>query len=146
MNFGVSLFLVRSGKFPAARITRKWFLSCKIMNQIEEKGRSSSLTCVSPDVSGEVVRPTEGSHTYSALERFLAWNTTDVIKTVIFCLKVPVVTCVYSDVSRQFVTPRKSPVALVDRTSVGSLMDWSLAGSVWILPRPHRHQVDGDVG
>ena len=55
-------------------------------------------------------------------------------------------TCVYSDMSGEFVTPRKPPVALIDRTSVGPLMHRGLAGPVGILPGPDWHQIDGDVG
>ena len=55
-------------------------------------------------------------------------------------------TCVYSDMSGEFVTPGKPPVALVDRTGVRPLVYRSLAGPVGILPGPDWHQVDGDVG
>ena len=54
-------------------------------------------------------------------------------------------TCVYSDMSGEFVTPRKPPVALIDRTSVGPLVHRSLAGPVWILSGPDWHQIDGNV-
>ena len=52
----------------------------------------------------------------------------------------------YSDMSGEFVTPRKPPVALIDRTSVRPLVHRSLAGPVRVFPGPDWHQVDGDVG
>ena len=76
VNFGVALLLVRSGKLPAAGIARKWFLSwAKLSMRVGPYYWSSLVTCVSAYVRRKVVRPAEWSHTYSALERFLAWNT-----------------------------------------------------------------------
>lgn len=83
------------------------------------------FTCMCSYMSGEMVRPTERPQTYSALEWLLA--------------------CMYSDMSGEFVTAGKPAIALIDGTSVWSLVDWSLTRSVGILPRPHGHQSDREA-
>ena len=70
MNFGVSLLLVRSGKFPAAGVTGERFLSWE-RGLLVTDCQPGCVTCVGPDVGGEVVRPAEGPHADPALERFL---------------------------------------------------------------------------
>ena len=51
----------------------------------------------------------------------------------------------YSDMSGEFVTAGKPAIALIDGTSVWSLVDWSFTRSVGILPRPHGHQSDREA-
>lgn len=81
------------------------------------------FACVRSDVRREVVGPREGPHADPALERFLS--------------------CVDPNVPRQLVRPREPPVTILDGTRVRSLVHRSFTRPVRVLPRFHRHKLEG---
>lgn len=83
------------------------------------------LARVRPDVSRQVVRAREAPHADPALERLL--------------------TRVDANVAGQLVRPGKPPVARVDRTGVGPLVNGRLARTHWIATGFDRNQADGST-
>lgn len=102
-------------------------------------------TCMCPYVGGEVVWPTELSETDPTLEGLLAWEhwiclfifSCNLFKIISKFIKNTCVystvfrsTCVYPYVSRQFVAPRESPITLIHRTSIRSLVYLDCIGTI----------------
>lgn len=78
-----------------------------------EFARERLLAGVCADVCGEMVTATEGPHADAALEGF--------------------VSCVDAQVPRQLIGSRKTPVTVLGRTGMWSLVHWSFARPVGIL-------------
>lgn len=75
------------------------------------------LASVRSDVRRQVVGTREGSHANSALERLLPG--------------------VNSDVASELIRSREAAVAIFDGASVGALVNWRLARTIWIFARLH---------
>lgn len=81
------------------------------------------LAGVRADVRGQVVAAAERAHADAALEGLMA--------------------CVDAQVTRELVRARETPVAVLGRTGVGTLMHRCLARAVWVLSGAHGFKGEG---
>lgn len=106
VDLGVAFLFIRASKLPATDVTGEGFLAG-----------------VCPNVGRQVVRPAEGSHADSALERLLSG--------------------VNSDMSGKLVRSRETSITVFHRARVWSLVDRGFTGAVGILSRFNRYQLQG---